>query len=125
MVETSLMSGANILISSVYKPNTNPHRAYLKATYSPYSIVLCDQIIDEFRRFLSTKSPSEIAEMERFFVAAHYNLVTLDVTDRPILRAALKAEVDIFVTEDKDFLESTVTHPNILTAVQFLQFTLS
>jgi predicted nucleic acid-binding protein len=30
-----------------------------------------------------------------------------DFTDRPILRAARKAKVDIFVTGDKDFLEST------------------
>lgn len=44
-----------------------------------------------------------------------------DINDRPILRAAHKAGVDIFVTGDKDFLESTVTCPKIITAACFLK----
>lgn len=43
-----------------------------------------------------------------------------DVTDRPILRAARKAGVHIFVTGDKDFLESSVAEPQIMTAAQFV-----
>jgi predicted nucleic acid-binding protein len=44
-----------------------------------------------------------------------------DAKDRPILRAARKANVNIFVTGDKDFLESSAMRPKILTAAQFMQ----
>jgi predicted nucleic acid-binding protein len=43
-----------------------------------------------------------------------------DVDDRPILRAAIKAKADILLTGDKDFLESSVTNPQIMTAAQFV-----
>ena len=43
-----------------------------------------------------------------------------DVADRPILRAALNAKADILLTGDKDFLESGVTNPKIMTAAEFI-----
>ena len=43
-----------------------------------------------------------------------------DVADRPILRAALNAKVDVLLTGDKDFLESGVTNPKIMTAAEFI-----
>ena len=44
-----------------------------------------------------------------------------DVKDRPILRAALNAKADVLLTGDKDFLESGVTDPKIMTAAEFLE----
>jgi predicted nucleic acid-binding protein len=44
-----------------------------------------------------------------------------DVKDRPILRAAINAGADILLTGDKDFTESTVTQPKIMTAAQFVR----
>jgi len=44
-----------------------------------------------------------------------------DIKDRPILRAAIEAGADVLLTGDKDFLESPVTTPKIMTAAQFLQ----
>ena len=43
-----------------------------------------------------------------------------DVADRPILRAALNAKVDILLTGDKDFLESGIIHSKIITATEFV-----
>ena len=43
-----------------------------------------------------------------------------DVMDRPILRAAINAKADVILTGDKDFLESGITNPKILTASEFL-----
>jgi len=40
---------------------------------------------------------------------------------RPILRAALNAEADILLTDDKDFLQSGLDNPLIMTAAEFLQ----
>lgn len=44
-----------------------------------------------------------------------------DVKDRPILRAAINAKADILLTGDKDFLESGLTTPKIMTPAGFLQ----
>ena len=43
-----------------------------------------------------------------------------DADDRPILRAAIEAGADILVTGDKDFLESGITNPAILTPAEFV-----
>ena len=43
-----------------------------------------------------------------------------DVNDRPILRAAIEAKADVLLTGDKDFLESGVKNPAIMTPVEFL-----
>ena len=42
-----------------------------------------------------------------------------DVNDRPILRADLNAKADILLTGDKDFLESGIDTPKIMTAADF------
>lgn len=44
-----------------------------------------------------------------------------DASDRPILQAAVAAHVDILITGDKDFLESGITTPHIMTARDFVQ----
>ena len=44
-----------------------------------------------------------------------------DVNDRPIIRAAVAAKVDVVLTGDKDFLESGIIQPKIMTAAEFLQ----
>jgi len=132
---TRIMLDTNVLFSAIYKFDGTPFNAFAKASEMPYRIVLCDQIIDELRRNFNRKFPAKIPVLERFLALAQYDLITLtledeavdeeknirDVSDRPILRAALKAQVDIFVTGDKDFLESGLQHPKIMSAAQFLQ----
>jgi hypothetical protein len=44
-----------------------------------------------------------------------------DVNDRPILRAAIYAGADILLTGDKDFLESGILNPKIITAAEFVK----
>lgn len=41
--------------------------------------------------------------------------------DRPILRAAINASADVLLTGDRDFLESGLSYPRIMTATDFLQ----
>ena len=43
-----------------------------------------------------------------------------EVKDCPILRASINAGADIFLTGDKDFLESGLKNPGILTVAEFL-----
>lgn len=56
-------------------------------------------------------SPDEALEAE--------NLIR-DVKDKPILRAALSSNADLFLTGDKDFLESSIKDPRIISVADFL-----
>ena len=44
------------------------------------------------------------------------------VNDRPILRAAIEANADVLLTGDKDFLESGLKNPIIMTPAEFLEY---
>lgn len=125
---------SNILISAALSPNGTPYQAYLKAVTYPNHGLVCEQNIDELRRIFNRKFPHRIASLEQFLSIA---LMTLDlvptpieehssenkirdVKDRPILRAAIYTKADILLTGDKDFLESGLDNPKIITASEFL-----
>ena len=123
----------NILISSVLGHGT-PFQAYLKAVSYPNQGLVCTQNIDEMRRIFNRKFPTKISAMERFLSLAIPTLELVqipddvveqeeairDVNDRPIMRSAVAARADIVLTGDKDFLESGITRPQIMTAAEFL-----
>ena len=123
----------NILISSVLGHGT-PFQAYLKAVSYPNQGLVCTQNIDEMRRIFNRKFPKKISAMERFLTLAIPTLELVqipddvveqeeairDVNDRPIMRSAVAARADIVLTGDKDFLESGITRPQIMTAAEFL-----
>jgi len=130
-----VMLDTNILFSAMYKFEGTPFDVFVKVSEMPYRLVLCDQIVDELRRNFNRKFPAKIPVIERFLSIAHYDLITLtsedeaasdeesisDIKDRPILRAARKAKVDIFVTGDDSILNSSITNPKIMRAAQFIQ----
>jgi len=126
---------SNILISAAYSKGSVPHQAYKKAVEPPYQGLICEQSLEELRRVYSRKFSDKIHIFEQF-IATALSVVEIvpvpqseypdetkirDINDRPILRAAIKAKADILLTGDKDFTESSVTNPKIMTAAQFIQ----
>ncbi|MDR2163735.1 MAG: putative toxin-antitoxin system toxin component, PIN family [Clostridiales Family XIII bacterium] len=126
----------NILVSAALFPQSVPARAYMKAVMPPNDALVCDYSMDELRRVYSRKFSHRIQDFEHFVSAlaisveivptpppsaqAIEELAIRDVNDRPILRAAFSAKADVLLTGDKDFLESGIVHPEILTAAEFL-----
>lgn len=129
------MIDTNILISASLSSEGTPYQAYVKAVTHPNHGMVCDQNIDELRRVYNRKFPRKIQALERFLALALIILEVIptpaidvsdealvrDAFDRPILRAAIAARADVLVTGDRDFLESGVTNPKIMTAAEFLQ----
>ena len=86
------------------------------------------------RRIFNRKFPQKIAALEKFLSLAlmtlemvptpveeyHSEMQIRDINDRPILRAAIHANADILLTGDKDFLESGLENPKIMTAIDFV-----
>ena len=124
----------NILISAALNPNGTPYKAFLKSVTYPNKGIICDQNIEELRRIFNRKFPQKISLLEHFLSIALMAMEVVstpneeleeesyirDMADRPILRAALNAKADILLTGDKDFLESGVTNPKIMTAAEFI-----
>lgn len=130
-----VMIDTNIFISAVLFPNGKVASALKKALVAPYQPVTCDYVIDELKRKFQEKFPDKMDALNTFLSAA---LSVIDVVrtpdaitevegpirdkkDRPILRAALNAGADLFLTGDKDFLESSITDPRIISVAQFLE----
>lgn len=125
----------NILISAALSSNGTPYRAFIKAVSYPNHGLICEQNIDEMRRIFNRKFPRKIAALEKFLSLALMTLEMVptpveeyksemqirDINDRPILRAAIYANADILLTGDKDFLESGLENPKIMTAIDFVQ----
>ena len=125
----------NVLISAALNPAGAPFRAFVKAVSYPNHGLICEQNVDELKRVFNKKFPDKLAALDRFLSVA---LVTLelvpvpegaqdmehkirDLADRPILRAAIGAKADVLLTGDRDFLESDITDPLIMTPSDFLQ----
>ena len=85
-----IMLDTNVIISAILFPKGKAAQAFLKAVSAP---------------------PAVISDAE--------NKIR-DPKDRPILRAALNEHAELFVTGDKDFLESSVTDPRIMSVAEFL-----
>ena len=129
----------NILISAALFPSSVPAQAFIKAVTLPHSAVICDYSIDEMRRVYNRKFPHKIPDFERFFsmLALSVEIVATpsegsceshadeakirDLNDRPIYRAAIAAMVDCILTGDKDFLDSGIANPKMITAAEFMR----
>lgn len=125
----------NVLISAALFPGSVPYSAYVKAVTSPNRGIICDQNVDELRRIFNRKWPGKIQAMETFLAVAMTVLTIVptpeqeimdeakiwDVKDRTILRAAVFCQADILLTGDRDFLESEIGSPQIVTPAEFLR----
>ena len=125
---------SNILISAALNPQGVPYQAFLKAVRYPNKGIMSVQNLEEIKRVFIHKFPQKIKLLEQFLALALHvievvpipevksddEVLMRDITDRAILRAAIQAESDVLVSGDKDFLESGIKHPLIVTAASFL-----
>ena len=126
----------NVLISAALSATGTPFQAYIKATSYPNRGLLCEQNVDEMKRIFYKKFPNRLTSLDKFLSIALMTLELVpiptdesdfekhirDVKDRPILRAAIDAKADILLTGDKDFLESGIITPKIMTPSEFLEY---
>ena len=125
---------SNILVSAALNPKGIPYQAFLKAVSYPNKGLVSAQNLEEGKRVFTRKFPQKINLLEKFLLFALQVIEVVpipelidkeeelmrDITDSPILRAAIGANSDVILTGDKDFLESGIIHPLIVTATQFL-----
>jgi len=97
-----------------------------------YTIVLSNRIIDELRAVMKTKFPNKQSALDRFLKRLSYVIAYTpteidedvypkirDKKDYPILASAMIADVDVFITGDKDFGGLELERPEIMTISDF------
>ena len=126
----------NVLISAALSTGGTPFQAYVKAASFPNRGLICEQNVDEMKRIFNKKFPNRLAALDKFLSVALITLELIpiptdvndselkirDIKDRPILRAAIDSRADVILTVDKDFLESGLHSPAIMTPAEFLEF---
>ncbi len=129
-----ILIDTNVLISAALNPDSTSFKAYIKAVTYPNRGLICEQNVDELIRIFNKKFSHKMKALDAFISMALMSLELIpmtedelseeaqirDINDRPILRAAIKAKADMILTGDKDFLESGITKPEILTPTDFL-----
>ena len=130
------MLDTNILVSTALFPKSVSAAVYAKAVAAPFKTVVCEYALQELRRIFNEKFPDRIADHDRFVMAMATSVEIVrtppeeerqesedrirDVKDRPILRSALAAAVEMPVTGDKDFSEADIDAPICMSASDFL-----
>ena len=97
-----------------------------------HTLVLSSRIIEELHRVVNLKFPSRKGVLEDFLCSLSYEIAYTpdlidssrypkirDEHDYPILASAIIADVDVFITGDKDFDNLGLEHPEILTMTAF------
>lgn len=126
----------NVLISAALSASGVSYQAYVKAVTYPNHGLICEQNVDEMKRIFNKKFPNRLTALDRFLSVALLTMELVpiptdedvaelqirDVKDRPILRAAMKAGADVLLTDDKDFLESGLEKPVIMTPAEFVAY---
>ena len=123
----------NVLFSAILKPEGIPRKSIEKAV-NFYDAYACQRNISELQDVFIEKIPQHLDRLKDFMNSVLLNMEIIqvpdeeielekkirDIDDRLILRAAVNAEIDIIISGDKDFLDSGVKDPAILTPGQFI-----
>ena len=127
-----VMIDKNILISAViFKSKLISD--FIKLLSDKHTPVLCSCVINELHEVVNEKFNVSPADLDKFFlelpfefvytpkILPQHNLFTIrDKDDEKILYSAILADVDVFVTGDKDFYSVDIERPEILSPADFL-----
>ena len=130
-----ILIDTNVLLAASKYPNGTPFKALLKASEPPNYSVVSEQNLEELKNVYSLKFPNDMYLFENFLalIIPKVEIIPIPVDkatdenkiphakDRPILRAAVAANVDVIITGDKDFLEAGLTKPKIMSPAEFVK----
>ena len=127
----------NILFSAALFPGKKAHQAFRKAILDPIEAFVCDYCVDELRRVFSLKYPDKLVVLERFIEYSLVDIKILETTDTsncpevakiirdpkdvPIMSAAIKNDIDIIITGDKDFVVLGLEKPKTVSPTEVLE----
>ena len=124
-----IMVDTNILLSALVFGSAKM-ALLLEKIVEEHTMVLCSNVIEEFRTVVLRKSPRYNHVVDTLFAKLSYEIAYTpqryentpdirDEKDKPILASAILADVDVFITGDKDFYDVNIERPEILCPADF------
>jgi predicted nucleic acid-binding protein len=104
----------------------------IKIITEKHRLVLSSFVIEELSGVMERKFPGKKEAIDQFLSEFPYEMVYTpkemaqglfqirDKKDYPVLYTAIIADVDVFISGDKDFFDIDIEKPEILTPAQFL-----
>lgn len=126
-----VMLDTNILLSAGLFDKSKLSTLTIRIS-NEFKIVLSSQIVEELRMVTARKFPGKKKTLENFLRRLNFEMAFTpneidpdiypkirDKKDYPILASAIIAEVDVFITGDKDFSVLDLDNPEIMTIREF------
>lgn len=125
----------NVIASGLSFPSGPPEKIIDLHERGEIRVVLSQQVLDELARTITRKLPSATGRLAEFLLNERFELVmsasdisgpTVQLNDRdqPIVRSAIEADVDFFVTGDLKLLNEItaagISRPPCMTPAQFV-----
>jgi putative PIN family toxin of toxin-antitoxin system len=126
------MLDTNVLISAVLFPNKKMDYIVESIT-KRHDLILSTVIVKEFIEVAAYEKFNRVKDAKAYLKGLSYSefesptiteiegLFIRDKDDYPVLFAAVKSGVDIFITGDKDFTSLKIERPKILTPAEFME----
>lgn len=127
-----IMLDTNVLISILIFDSKTLKNMLVNLT-DKHSLILSSYVIEELHNVIYRKFPNRIYDLDIFLYNLPFEIFytpkTLlnkiiqirDKKDIPDLNSAMMADVDIFITGDKDSEDIILSKPKILTPTEFIQ----
>jgi len=123
------MPDTNVLTSAALFPGSRFTTALFKAMHE-HTLVICTYILEELKEVFDRKFPHKGVQLDDFLSKLAYEQCPTpeagndtpamrDEDDRPILQAAIDANVDVILTGDKDFHAIDIVRPRIVSPADF------
>lgn len=126
-----VMLDTNIIVSALLFPGKWINDFVNKLT-TEHQLVLSQYIVDELKDVTHRKFPDKVDTVDTLLKHLPFELVVTpaepepglfeirDAKDYPVLCSAISADVDVLITNDKDFDDVEVDKPEIMTPGEFV-----
>lgn len=126
-----VMLDTNVLLSALLFPSERMNRM-MQFILEKHRLVLSSFVVEELLYVVKRKFPGKLQTVDDLLVAMSFELAYTpqelqqglfdirDAKDYPVLYTAMREDVDVLITGDKDFADVNVERPEILTPAQFM-----
>lgn len=127
-----VMLDTNVLLSALLFPGERMNRM-MRFIFEEHRMVLSSFVVAELTYVVKRKFPGKLQAVDHLLASMSFELAYTpqeieqglfeirDVKDYPVLYTAIREDVDVLITGDKDFSDVNVERPEILTPAQFLE----
>jgi len=128
-----ILIDTNVIFSAILFPNSNASKVITDVSIY-HTLYLCDQNIFELKEIVKKKIPEKTEQMNTLLKEMSFTIIPAvtvptklirDESDIPILNAAIKNNIDIIITGDKDFLEASIDNPVCMTISEYTKLFLN